>query len=78
MYLGKCKLELSKNNYEKIKKLNSNDLICPIKLNKIDFSEKIKLGEVYTKNNLEKIENWAEYLSEALIINKKDFEKKYD
>ena len=78
VYLGKCKLELSKNNYEKLRKLNSNVLICPIKLNKIDLSKKIKLGEVYKKNNLEKIENWAEYMSEALIINKEDSEKKYD
>ena len=59
------------NNHQKMKTLNENFLITPIKIKAKDHDNEIKLGEIYEKNFLIKKEALLANIEELLVIQKK-------
>ena len=69
--LGNCKINIINNNYQKIKKLNEETLISPIKIKSKNYDSEIKLGQIYEKNFLLKKEALLTNVEELLVIQKK-------
>ena len=69
--LGNFEINIINNNHQKMKTLNENFLITPIKIKTKDHDSEIKLGEIYEKNFLIKKEALLVNIEELLVIQKK-------
>tara|TARA_B100000787_G_scaffold125751_1_gene94977 strand:- start:636 stop:1388 length:753 start_codon:yes stop_codon:yes gene_type:complete len=69
--LGNCKINIINNNYQKIKILNEETLISPIKIKSKNYDSEIKLGQIYEKNFIIKKEALLTNVEELLVIQKK-------
>ena len=69
--LGNFEINIINNNHQKMKTLNENFLITPIKIKTKDHDSENKLGEIYEKNFLIKKEALLVNIEELLVIQKK-------
>ena len=69
--LGHCEIRIINNEYQKIKKLDEETLISPIKIKSTNYGSEIKLGEIYEKNFFIRKEDLLKNVEELLVIQKK-------